>query len=133
MKLKGKMVMELTDVNTSEVETIVEENMVTNAVNNILGLNPMAVFYCEEEYSTGLVWTDNLLPICPNIIGGILLFPKALEENADNIYVKSDNLPVAYASNNVNSTANTARGSLNLTESKALDNGYKFVWEFTPS
>lgn len=55
MKLKGKMVMELTDVNTSEVETIVEENMVTNAVNNILGLNPMAVFYCEEEYSTGLV------------------------------------------------------------------------------
>ncbi len=99
MKLKGKMVMELTDVNTSEVETIVEENMVTNAVNNILGLNPMAVFYCEEEYSTGLVWTGNLLPICPNMIGGILLFPKALEENADNIYVKSDNLPVAYASN----------------------------------
>ena len=133
MKLKGKMVMELTDVNTSEVETIVEENMVTNAVNNILGLNPMAVFYCEEEYSTGLVWTGNLLPICPNMIGGILLFPKALEENADNIYVKSDNLPVAYASNNVNSTANTARGSLNLTESKVLDNGYKFVWEFTPS
>ena len=133
MKLKGTMVIELTDVNTSEVETYVEENMVTNAVNNILGLNPMAIFYTEEEYSTGLVWTDNLLPICPNMIGGILLFPKALEENVDNIYVQSDNLPVAYASNNVNSTANTARGSLNLTESKALDNGYKFVWEFTPS
>lgn len=133
MKLKGKMVIELTDVNTSEVETIVEENMVTNAINNILGLNPMAIFYTEEEYSTGLVWTDNLLPICPNMIGGILLFSKALEENVDNIYVQSDNLPVAYASNNVNSTANTARGSLNQTESKALDNGYKFVWEFTPS
>lgn len=133
MKLKGTAVIELKDVNTSEVETYVEENMVTNAVNNILGLNPMAIFYTEEEYSTGLVWTDNLLPICPNMIGGILLFPKALEENVDNIYVQSDNLPVAYASNNVNSTANMARGSLNLTESKALDNGYKFVWEFTPS
>ena len=125
--------MELTDVNTSEVETITEENMVTNAVNNILGINPMGIFYCEAEYSTGIVWTGKLLPICPNMIGGILLFPKALEENADNIYVQSDNLPVAYASNNVNSTANTARGSLNLTESKKLDNGYKFVWEFTPS
>ena len=133
MKLKGTAVIELTDVNTQEVETYVEENMVTNAVNNILGFNPMAVFYCEEEYNTGIVWTDNLLPICPNMIGGILLFTKALEENVDNIYVQSDNLPVAYASNNVNSTANTARGSLNLTESKALDNGYKFVWEFTPS
>ena len=133
MKLKGTAVIELTDVNTSKVETYVEENMVTNAINNILGLNPMAIFYCEEDYSTGLVWTDNLLPICPNMIGGILLFPKALEENADNIYAKSDNLPVAYASNDVNSTANTARGSLNLTESKVLDNGYKFVWEFTAS
>ena len=133
MKLKGTAVIELTDVNTSEVETYVEENMVTNAVNNILGLNPMAIFYCEEDYNTGIVWTDNLLPICPNMIGGILLFSKALEENVDNIYVQSDNLPVAYASNDVNSTANTARGSLNLTESKALDNGYKFVWEFTAS
>ena len=133
MKLKGTMVMELTDVNSGEVTTITEENMVTNAVNDILGTNPMGVFYCEADYSTGTVWTGNLLPICPNMIGGILLFPKALEERADNIYPPSDNLPVAYASNNVNSTANTARGSLNLTESKALDNGYKFVWEFTPS
>ena len=133
MKLKGTAVIELTDVNTSEVETYVEKNMVTNAVNNILGLNPMAIFYCEADYNTGLIWTDNLLPICPNMIGGILLFSKALEENADNIYVQSDNLPVAYASNNVNSTANTARGSMNLTESKKLDNGYKFVWEFTAS
>ena len=55
MKLKGTMVMELIDVNTSEVETVTEENMVTNAVNNILGLNPMGIFYCEAEYSTGMV------------------------------------------------------------------------------
>lgn len=134
MKLKGTMVMELTDVNTSEVETITEENMVTNAVNNILGLNPMGVFYAATgEYDDAVLWNESLLPICPNMIGGILLFSSTLAENADNIYAGSDNLPVAYASNNVNSTSSTARGSLNPTESKALDNGYKFVWEFTPS
>lgn len=134
MKLKGTMVMELTDVNTTEVEVITEKNMVTNAVNNILGLNPMGIFYAAtEEYDASVLWNGNLLPICPNMVGGILLFSKVLEENAENIYVQSDNLPVAYASNNVNSTANMARGSLNLMESKALDNGYKFVWEFTPS
>ena len=134
MKLKGKMVMELTDVNTQETETVTEENMVTNAVNNILGLNPMGIFYkASGEYDEMVMWNKGLLPICPNLVGGILLFSKALDENADNLYVKSDNLPVAYASNNVNATANTARGSLNLTESKKLDNGYKFVWEFTPS
>lgn len=134
MKLKGNMVMELTDVNTQETETVMEENMVTNAVNDILGLNPMGIFYnTSGEYDERVVWNQGLLPICPNMVGGILLFSKALEENADNIYVKSDNLPVAYASNNVNSTANTARGSMNQTESQKLDNGYKFVWEFTPS
>ena len=134
MRLKGKMVMELTDVNTQETETVTEENMVTNAVNNILGLNPMGIFYkASGEYDEMAAWNQGLLPICPNMVGGILLFEKALEEDADSIYVKSDNLPVAYASNNVNSTANLARGSLNLTESQKLDNGYKFVWEFTPS
>ena len=133
MRLKGTMVLELKDTATGEVETVTEENMVTNAVNNILGLNPMGIFYTAENLAGGTPWNGNLLPICPNMIGGILLFSKVLEEDVDNLYVKSDNLPVAYASNNVNSTANTARGSLNQTESKKLDNGYKFVWEFTPS
>ena len=133
MRLTGTMRIELTDVNTGEVTAVTEENMVTDAVNHILGLNPMGVFYEIGESIDGVKWQEAFLPICPNAIGGILLFSKALEERADNIYSLSDNLPVGYASNNVNSTANVARGSMNLTESKKLDNGYKFVWEFTPS
>ena len=58
---------------------------------------------------------------------------ETVAEDEGLLYESSDNLPVAYASNNVNSTANLARGSLNLTESMALSNGYKFVWEFTPN
>lgn len=133
MRLTGNMTITLTDKNTGEVETAAEENMVTNAVNNILGLNPMGVFYEAGDSIDGIEWNNSLLPICPNMIGGILLFSQALPEEADYIYAASSNLPVAYASNNVNSTANLARGSMNLTESKALENGYKFVWEFTPS
>lgn len=133
MRLTGTMRIELTDVNTGEVTAVTEKNMVTDAVNHILGLNPMGVFYEIGESIDGVKWQEALLPVCPNMIGGILLFSKVLEERADNIYSLSDNLPVAYASNNVNSTANVARGSMNLTESKKLDNGYKFVWEFTPS
>ena len=133
MRLTGNMTITLTDKNTGEVETVAEENMVTNAVNNILGLNPMGVFYEAGDSIDGIEWNNSLLPICPNMIGGILLFSQALPEEADYIYTTSSNLPVAYASNNVNSTANQARGSMNLTESKALENGYKFVWEFTPS
>lgn len=134
MTLKGVMTIELTDEDTGAVETVTEENMITEAVNNILGLNPMGIFYAATgEYNDAVLWNGSLLPICPNMIGGILLFSKALDEETDHIYEGSDNLPVAYASNNVNSTANLARGSLNLTESMALSNGYKFVWEFTPN
>jgi hypothetical protein len=123
MKLKGKMVLELTDTATGEVESVAEENMVTEAVNDILGMNPMGVFYSEENLADVFNWNGAMLPICPNMVGGILLFPKTLEEDAAHIYEMSDNLPVAYASNNVNTTANTARGSMNQTESKALENG----------
>ena len=134
MRLKGEMVIELTDTNTGAVEKVQETNMITEAVNNILGLNPMGIYLkASGEYDNSVLWNGTLLPICPNMIGGILLFPAVLEERADHIYEQGKNLPVAYASNNVNSGSNVARGSLNQTESKKLDNGYKFVWEFTPS
>ena len=44
MKLKGEMVIELTDTNTDAVEKVQETNMITEAVNNILGLNPMGIY-----------------------------------------------------------------------------------------
>ena len=69
MKLIGNMVIEMIDDATGEVvERVQEENMVTNAVNHILGLNPMGIFYSVAgEYDTHLLWNDNLLPICPII------------------------------------------------------------------
>ena len=133
-KLTGNLTIELADQNTGETETLSETNMVTNAVNDILGINPMGTMYkTADEYDDTLIWNNELLPICPNMIGGILLFSSSITEAADNLYLPSTNLPVAYASNDVNATANTKRGSMNLTESMKLTNGYKFVWEFTPS
>lgn len=135
MKLKGNMVIEMIDDATGEVvDRIEEENMVTNVVNDILGLNPMGIFYkVAGEYDTMMIWNDSMLPICPNMIGGILLYSEPVTEDVNNIYPSTKKLPVAYASNDVNATADVARGSMNLTESKPLDNGYRFVWEFTPS
>ena len=82
MTLKGVMTIELTDENTGAVETVTEENMITESVNNILGLNPMGIFYAATgEYDEAVLWNGNLLPICPNMIGGILLFSEALAED----------------------------------------------------
>jgi hypothetical protein len=128
------MVLSLTDTQTGEVQTVEESNMVTEAVNDILGLNPCGVYFdAGGSNDMQVEWSDNLLPVCPNMIGGILMFSKKLAEDAGNLYPGSDNLPVAYASNDVNTTTNLLRGSLNATESKVIDNGYRFVWEFTPS
>ena len=70
MKLKGEMVIELTDTNTGAVETVQETNMITEAVNNILGLNPMGIYLkASGEYDNSVLWNGTLLPICPNMIG----------------------------------------------------------------
>ena len=132
MKLKGVMTIDLTDA-AGKTERHVEENMITEAVNDVFSLNPFGVHFTAGEALDSVSWYKEMLPICPNLIGGILLFPRALKEDAAAIYPPGDNLPVAYASNDVNSTANVQRGSLNLNESKVLDNGYRFVWEFSPS
>ena len=77
----GNLVIELEDQNTGNVETVSETNMVTNAVNDILGVNPMGVMYkAGGEYDDSLTWNNALLPICPNMIGGILLFPGSITE-----------------------------------------------------
>ncbi len=49
MILKGVMTIELTDEDTGAVETVTEENMITEAVNNILGFNPMGMRFTTFE------------------------------------------------------------------------------------
>ncbi|MCD7764503.1 MAG: hypothetical protein LUI14_15230 [Lachnospiraceae bacterium] len=84
MKLKGGMKIKLTDVNTGEVTTVEHDIMMTDAVSNVLGLNLLGtLYYFGGTYSNSLNgWMTNLLPICPNLIGGILLFPNTLTEDS---------------------------------------------------
>ena len=51
MKLKGTMVLELTDTNTGEVERVEETNMLTNAVNHMRPVMNMMNMCCGMMYS----------------------------------------------------------------------------------
>ncbi len=136
MVVKGHTAIELTDVNTGEVETYEHDNMVTNAIGDAFGCNPFGMLYRAVEQTitgTDIVLDAYLLPICPKGTAGILLFSESLEEDKDNTYPSSGNLPFAWASNDVNSSTDLARGSYNATESARLSNGYKYVWDFTTS
>lgn len=131
LKYKGITEIELTNVATGETELIRDDNMITNAVAKIFSGNIEGMLYYLG--SSGTSFTNNILPICKNAIGGILLFTDPLIEDENNIYAPSDNPCVGYASIDVNATSNVMRGSLNPTESMNLDRGYKFVWDFTTS
>ena len=74
-----------------------------------------------------------MLPLNKNIMGGILLYQNEIEEREDNIYAPLTNPLIGYASDDANNTTDIRRGSRNLTESKVIDGGYRFVWDFATS
>ena len=129
--MKGITEIELTDVHTGKVEKYKETNLVTNAMADFFSHNINGMLFTIEGNTNDL--NGNMLPLCKNAIGGILLFSDTIEEDANKYYAPSANPCVGYASNDVNATTNIMRGSMNLTETKKLDNGYKFVWDFTTS
>ena len=129
--MKGITEIELTDVRTGEKEKYTETNLVTNAIADFFSHNIDGMLFTINGNTNDL--NGNMLPLCPNGIGGILLFSDTIEEDPDKYYAPSANPCVGYASNDVNATTNIMRGSMNLTETKRLDNGYKFVWDFTTS
>lgn len=130
--LRGKSVIELSDVRSNDKEIYEDENIVTNAVPEIFRLNPMGLMYPIGDYKI-TQYDKELFPIANKCYGGILLFEDALEEDPNKIFAPSDNQIIGYASNDVNGTDAPKRGSANLTETTPLENGYKFVWDFSTS
>ena len=126
--LKGTMKIELTDVHTGEKETVVEHNMITNALTEIfrpLGLNK----------SPGK-FMSSYAPYYQKLLGGILLFDHNIEENANNIYPPAEAQLIGCGAYGVqNNTTGTSRGGFNQTESELnLTNRYmKYVYDFATS
>lgn len=126
--LKGKMKIELTDVHTGETKTVLEQNMVTNALANIF--KPMGL-----DKSPGKM-LNGMNPYYQTVLGGLLLFDAEIEENADNLYPPSGVNLIGCASYGVqNNTTGTLRGGFNQTESELnmTDRYMKYVYDFTTS
>ncbi|MDO4663209.1 MAG: hypothetical protein Q4B36_08905 [Tissierellia bacterium] len=69
--LKGKSVIELTDVRTNTKEIYEDENLITNAVPDLLRLNPSGLMYpVGEELVTK--FREEIFPIANKCYGGIL-------------------------------------------------------------
>lgn len=123
--LKGTTTIELTDVKSGQVRKITHENMVTNCVNDMLknaGFRPASATF--QAYDLG----NN---IAESLFGGIFLWKNRLNENAGDYIIPADNECVGYGCELANNTENNMMGSYNTSESGALENGYRHVWDFT--
>ena len=106
--LRGTTRIELTDVNTGEVETYENHNMVTNALRDVL--KPLGLSQRPSRFFSDFV------PYYEKLLGGILCFDKEIPENADNYYPPADAALIGCAAYGVqNNTKNTFRGGFNQT------------------
>ena len=129
--LEGKTIIELTDVHTGEKEVHEDKNMITNAMNEIFGTLPSYINYGgDHSYLTkGNNWITELF-------GGVLLFDKALPEDANQLIAPAGTQLVGCgAYNSQNNTKGKCRGNYNQTESELNQSQkyMKFVYDFATS
>lgn len=122
-QLKGHAVIELTDVNTGEVERVEHDNLITNGAQKLLD-------HFISAY--GRSANSAILPIEERLLCGIYLFDDTLTESADNVLLPdvANTKLTGYAGNATSDGNDNKRGDFNSAESEALVNGYKFVWDF---
>lgn len=130
MALKGHTRIELTNVETGEVEVHEDNNMITNALSKLLGNYGI---FCNNplgEALGGLNLSDTIM----RLTGGLMLFDTAIEENPEIINAPVGVSVVGCGSAEAYSGANIMAGSYNSEESGYTeDGGYKHVWDFSTS
>lgn len=129
--MKGRTTIILTDARGRQ-ERIQETNMVTGALDSLFNGSPygLASRGCYPYLAQlGLAGTnrDDSLNLAA---GGLLLFGNTIEEDEAHIFESFTNPLIGCASNDAYSGDDQKRGSFNVTESGAITNGYRFVWDF---
>lgn len=124
--LKGTTTIELTDVNTGKTETYKDENIVTNALAEIV--KPLGLVKSASKiFST-------FAPYYQNLLSGILLFDNNIDENPNDFYAPANaNLIACGVYGEQNNTTGTLRGGYNTIESEfnSKSKYMKYVYDFT--
>lgn len=141
-KLKGKTTVKLFDAETGElVQESSSENLVTNAVNNLLngawaaaipgrnsGMQYASSFY--SYFFGGITST-----IAEQLFGGLMVFSTALTESVTNIIPDATAIDSYIGGGYQGATlsGSTYLGTLNTASSEVGDGYATFVWDFTQS
>ena len=131
--IKGHTDIVLTDVNTGKTETVSDDNMVTNAIHDFM--QPCGCINLGGFYSNSYVSSYQSGDTTVELMGGLLLFDKELEEDPDKYIVPGGARMTGNGCVGVISNDNvTELGSYNSEESGWQDsNTLKMVWDFSTS
>jgi hypothetical protein len=128
MALKGHTKIELTNVNTGEVEIYEDDNMVTNALG--MFVEQTGCFNFNWFSLNGVIKTSN-----PDILlsRGLMLFSDTINEDPTIVYPPPGNYMVGQASTQTYTGIQTTFGSYNTNESGQIEKGWRWVWDFNES
>ena len=125
--IKGRTVIELTDVNSGEKEVYKDNNMVTNAIN---------LFYKSGGMTNPSAFNDLLkTDAVENLLGGILCLDDTITEDANIVHVPTGINMIANGSVGILNSGNPPElGSYNESESGwQQDGSYKLTFDYTTS
>lgn len=139
--MKGHTIIELTNTETGEKRTYEDDNMVTNFLEQFCiptgplnyNLYAMLASFASQRNNSSRVEAGLYVKQPHCFTQGLLLFEDEIDEDADNIWPREGNKMIGQASDSSYSGPNTRAGSYNATESGPVENGYRYVWDFTTS
>lgn len=123
--IKGHVKIDIHNRITGRYERTERDNLVTNALANVLGLASHA---CAQNANQVM----DLLPAATKGLGGILLFDGTLTEDVSNIHFPMG-VHLTGSAGQTTNTASKITGSINTAESGRTDTGYVNVWDFSTS
>lgn len=124
--MKGHAKIELTNVETGEKRVIEHDNMITNAVAELI--KPLGIGYSVLN----ALYNQN--KNIDHLFSGIMIFADPIEEDANIIVPPAGNTMVGKGDNTAYTGVDTTKGSFNIADSGYDENGnLKLVWEFNTS
>lgn len=126
--MKGHARIELTNVETGEKKTIDHDNMITNAVAELI--KPLGIGY--SIMNTIYSQSNNIT--IDRLFSGLMMFSDTIEEDANIIVPPAGNAMVGKGDDTAYTGVDTSKGSFNVADSGYDENGnLKLVWEFNTS
>lgn len=129
--IRGEVCFQLKDALTGKItheET--GHNMLTNGLDSVLNKCPFGLDKVSAMYEGSGSGAFSLTPIFRQLLGGVILFPETLDNDADLLFPSFDNSPVAFASLETYTQSDSRQGVYDLVSSDLITNGFKHVFSW---